>query len=189
MVSAFRSIFEEHGDFFAPVGSQIVRSFRHKAHANGRIAEKELFLASRAKLKRIRNIDKYATFWEFVQAVIRNSWNPPIGNLAVHWRPIYQQCSVCHTVILSDLKYILKYENLDDEEDKFINYLGWNDIIGHKARVTHYSHRKTKLEKNRNELTKLYFSTLDKVDVYKLYMKYKPDFELFDYPFRLNDWS
>ena len=121
------------------MGSQIVKAFRPKGVANGRIVEKELFLASRKKLKEIEDISSCATFWEFVQAIIRNQWIPPIGNVAVHWKPIYQQCCVCYTPILSSLNYILKYENLNNEEDKFINNLGWNDIISRKAKVTHYN--------------------------------------------------
>ena len=91
--------------------------------------------------------------------------------------------------MLSNLKYILRYENLHAEEDQFIRHLGWNNIVHHKAHVTYQYHNKTKLEKDIRELTKLYFSTLDKADVYELYVKYKPDFEVFGYPFRWSDWS
>ena len=193
LVSAFRAMFENSKCL--KVASQIVKSFRHQAKARGRNTKKELFLATRNMLPEKEERQARTTFWEFVQAVLKkDAWNPPIlGNqtvdLEVHWRPMYQQCSVCHTTILSNLKYILKYENLNAEEDQFISFLGWNQIRNHKAHVLHHDRPRNKLERDKTKLTKLYFRTLDKVDVYGLYMKYKPDFDLFGYPFRLEDWS
>ena len=200
IVSAFRSIFEETNIFSSKVGSKIVEEFRDSATASGRFSEEESFLASKKQLTQLtkqlipktKYLKTHPTFWEFVQAVINNAKylsNLPFDDMSVHWRPIYQQCSVCHASMLSNVKYILKYENLDAEEDQLLRYLGWNDIIHHKAHVIHQVNNKTKLEKDIPELTKLYFSTLDKDDVYELYVKYKPDFELFGYPFRWRDWS
>ena len=192
LISAFRSIFEENAKVHINAGSKIVEEFRDKAKASGRFAEEEIFLASKKQLTVKQNLEIYPTFWEFVQAVIKNAeylCNLPVNDLSVHWRPIYQQCSVCHASMLPNIKYILKYENLDAEEDEFLRYLGWNNIIHHKAHITYQHHNKSKLEKNIRELTKLYFSKLDKADIYELYVKYKHDFELFGYPFRWSDWS
>ena len=188
LVSSFRSIFES--GWFADAGSQIVKSFRHKSKYSRRLVQKELFLADRSQLSKIKNKSKYPTFREFVQAVLRNLHYVDLtsgSNLEVHWRPMYQQCSVCHPTKLSTLKYILKYEHLAEEEDEFLRLLGWNNIIKQTVRSNIYD-AKSKILRNRSEITKMYFNTLHSYDLHKLYEKYKPDFELFGYEFKLSDW-
>lgn len=189
LVSSFRSIFES--GWFTGIGYQIVRSLRHKLK-NNRNFENQLFLATRTKLSEIKDKSKYPTFREFVKAVIRNkhysdSTIREEPSLDVHWRPMYQQCSVCHPTKLSTLKYILKYENLAEEEAKFLCHLGWNSIIKQTVRSNTYNY-KSKMQRNSSDIAKLYFNTLDKFDRYRLYKKYKLDFQLFNYSFKFSEW-
>ena len=74
-----------------------------------------------------------------------------------------------------------------EEEDKFLKHLGWNNIIKQTVHSNTYN-AKSKLLRNSSDITKLYFNTLHSYDVYKLYEKYKLDFELFSYPFKFSDW-
>ena len=142
LVSAFTSIFEidietcitKNATDILDLRQMIIRIFRPKAKNYGRKAKNEVLLELLSSKKsylrsyRDRIISKHSklslfpTFWEFVQAILNKMDTLPpkvlkgVGkDLAVHWRPIYQMCTVCHRATLKNLQYILRYESFPDE--------------------------------------------------------------------------
>ena len=67
------------------------------------------------------------TFWEFSQSVIDGY------KMDEHWTPINEYCAICDNISLKAYQYILKYEELDREEDEFLR-IKWNKIL--KTRST-----------------------------------------------------
>ena len=135
-------------------------------------------------------MSKFPTFGEFVESILQD-WNAddnkhPFGN--PHWRPIYQQCSVCHPTKLATLKFVLKYENLVAEQAAFIKMVNWSSVISDPVRVNVYQDSTQKHTLTSTQITKLYSSTLPEHLILRLYEKYKPDFLLFNYTFNIQDW-
>ena len=186
LVSAYRYIFETG----SPAGEPMVKRFRHSKKAT-----KYLFMASQNREELIKekkkHLSKFPTFAEFVESILEN-WmgdvsRNPFGN--PHWRPIYQQCSVCHTTKLATLNYVLKYEDLVAwEQAAFIQMVNWSSIISDPVRVNVHRDPTQKHVLRSRDITKLYLSTLSKHFILRLYDKYKPDFLLFNYTFTIESW-
>ena len=75
----------------------------------------------------------------------------------------------------------------------FLKHVKWNTIIRHPAqsRITHLNVTGMKNSAAHHTplgTAKVYFKTLQSDDVTALWNKYKVDFELFDYSFKLDDW-
>ena len=155
----------------------IIERYRAK---NVGVPRKQLFLATPKEREKCAFISRVPTFREFVLWALENRH---YRSFEIHWRPIYQQCSVCHPSILSTLNYILKFEELE-EQNVFINLVNWTHIIQQTAQSNVYS----KLSPQAQDITKLYFKLLRRGDVLKLYKKYRPDFLLFNYTFKLVEW-
>ena len=181
LISAYRQKFES-GKQMAGLGSIIIKRYRK----NDTKILKQLFLASPMEGKSVSFKWRVPTFWEFSRWVLENRH---YKNFEIHWMPIYQQCSVCHPTKLSTLNYILKFEELAVEEKQFIDYVHWNHIIPQTAQSNVYATKKNnELNMTPRDITKMYFRTLDKECLLRLYQKYKPDFLLFNYTFKLDEW-
>lgn len=112
------------------------------------------------------------TFWEFITAVLET------GLVNEHWRPITESCSLCAKDLVYDV--ILKFENLNPEQDFFARVLG---IRG--PRSPEHQSRRPLTEAERLA----YFDMLDEEETQKLYQYYKMDFELFEYDWRNFGWK
>ena len=178
LVSAYRQKFESGK--LKGIGKVIVDEFRKKATLLGHKPRKELFLASEPPKITSSKLIYYPTFWEFAQAVLTNKNYFGAG---IHWFPIYAACSLCQPLILSTLNYILKFEHLFQEEKLFIHDRNWGSVI----QTT--SHKNVYNERHDLNVTKIYFETLDRDSIDKLYEKFKPDFQLFNYTFSVDDWT
>ena len=119
------------------------------------------------------------SFWEFSQSVIDDY------KIDDHWRPIVEHCSICNTLSLKTYNYILKFEELEKEEDMFLIHTGWDKKIKSRKKVNVNDHQGL----SGQELTQLYFSVLSKKQIRALYNVYKMDFLLFDYSFQINGLS
>ncbi len=111
-------------------------------------------------------IETSPTFWEFVQAVLRQNL------LDDHWRPVASLCSLCNR---EDFAYdfVLRFENLAEEEGYLIRTLGLGEAL--RKRREHSNRALTEKERGR------YFRTLDDGELRELYDFYRADFELFEY--------
>lgn len=59
------------------------------------------------------------TFWEFVQAIIREGVNDR------HWNPYHLHCNLCHV----QFDYIVKLENIVEEERELFKLLGIDNLL------------------------------------------------------------
>ena len=59
------------------------------------------------------------TFWEFVQAIIREGVNDR------HWNPYHLHCNLCHV----EFNFIVKLENIVEEEKELFRFLNIDDIV------------------------------------------------------------
>ena len=211
LVSAFRSIFEtelpcinptlctDETRWFVEIRTDIINNFRHKGEKIGKQASEEVLLASNDRNTYISKfgVSMFPTFWEFVQAILSNKdeWqqNDKAKKLKKHWDTISQQCFVCQPEYINNLQYLLKYENLHEEQDMFLKHVKWNTIMRDPAqsRITYLNVTNMKNSAAHHTplgTAKVYFKTLQSDDVIALWNKYKVDFELFDYIFELDDW-
>lgn len=118
------------------------------------------------------------SFWEFAQSVIDGY------KIDEHWEPINEYCSLCNSISMKAFRYILKFEELEDEESMFLNHAGWylgKEDLGSKLNVNRPD------DIPGNELTLLYLSVLSEKQIKDLYEVYKLDFLLFDYSFDIGD--
>lgn len=113
------------------------------------------------------------TFWEFIQAVLRD------GLLDPHWHPISDWCGLCHL----QFDFVIKFENLRDEEDFLLRQLGLEHIV-----PISWENQNTKRPPWSLELQRQYFSALNSEEMKKLRELYLDDFELFEYDFKLSDY-
>ena len=117
------------------------------------------------------------SFWEFVQSVIIKL------NMDEHWQPMFQFCSVCHPIQLQVNPYILKFENLNEEQVAFIEDVGWRNKIDNTIQLNVNRFAGISSE----EITHLYFSNLSDNDIKNLYKVYEYDFLLFHYTFKIRN--
>ncbi|XP_045616502.2 uncharacterized protein [Procambarus clarkii] len=107
------------------------------------------------------------TFAEFVKYIIDTDL---IHYADDHWMPYYLYCTPC----LIDYDVIAKFETLNRDQ----NYIIEKNHLEKKIKPS-WKHL-TKGKKT-SETVQKYFATITKTELTKLYEKYKPDFELFDY--------
>ena len=124
--------------------------------------------------------------WEFIQYVLGTS--PLIYD--EHFQPVTLLCSSCHF----QYNFIIKYENISDEEPLFIRELGASrrrnierterslyclsiDIL--QSRWLNSN----KLNVTDRELLETYFSLLTDTEIKKLHEIYLLDFQQFNYSF------
>ena len=119
------------------------------------------------------------SFWEFAQSVIIKL------NMDEHWKPMFQYCSVCDPTQMKLNPFILKFENLKEEQPAFLQEVGWNDKINQSMKLNVNPVDGMTSE----EITQLYFSNLSENDVMNLYKVYQYDFLLFDYSFTTRNIS
>ena len=187
LVSAYRDKLERinyslHSKvyFYETYGKRIVERFREKAIET---LGKAFFQKSNnyGTMLTVVHGDRpnasLPSFWEFVQSVIIRF------NMDAHWRPIYEQCSVCNPVQLKVNPYILKFENLGEESLAFVRHMHWDDKINQS--VAFNVNRPTLMSSK--EVTQLYFSVLSDDDIRKLYNVYEYDFLLFNYTFKFGN--
>ena len=117
------------------------------------------------------------TFWEFAQAVIDNF------KIDEHWEPINRFCSICSPTTMKAFRYFLKFEELETEENMFLDHLDWKIDKTQKIKLN-INHP---MDIKGDQLTKLYFSLLSKKQIQDLYKFYELDFLLFEYTFTIND--
>ena len=118
------------------------------------------------------------SFWEFAQSVIDKY------RMDEHWQPINEYCSLCNVISMKAFQYILKFEELEKEENLFLSHVKWNvnnEKLGSKLNVNKPH------EVSGNELTLLYFSALSEQQIKQLYKVYELDFLLLDYKFDIGD--
>ena len=184
LVSAFRDKLErnnlEEPFYYNKFGKPFVQKYRKKAIE---VLGEEYFNEAnnygtpiQVKDDRRPNSD-LPSFWEFSQAVIDGY------KIDDHWRPIVEHCSICNTLSLKAYNYILKFEELEKEEDMFLIHTGWDKKIKSRKKVNVNDHQGL----SGDELTQIYFSVLSKKQIRALYSVYKMDFLLFDYSFKINE--
>ena len=184
LVSAFRDKLErnnlEEPFYYNKFGKPFVKKYRKKAievlgeqYFN---EENNYGTPIQVKDNRRPNSD-LPSFWEFSQAVIDEY------KIDDHWRPIVEHCSICNTLSLKAYNYILKFEELEKEEDMFLIHTGWDKKIKNRTKDNVNDHQGLSDE----ELTQIYFSGLSKKQIRALYSVYKMDFLLFDYSFKINE--
>ena len=184
LVSAFRDKLErnnlEEPFYYNKFGKPFVKKYRKKAIE---VLGEEYFSEAnnygtpiQVKDNRRPNSD-LPSFWEFSQSVIDSY------KIDDHWRPIVEHCSICNKLSLKAYNYILKFEELEKEEDMFLIHTGWNEKIKSRKKVNVNDHQGLSDE----ELTQIYFSGLSKKQIRALYSVYKMDFLLFNYSFKINE--
>lgn len=87
-----------------------------------------------------------------------------------HWMPYYLHCTPC----LVEYDIIAKFETLDRDQSYVVQRAGL------QGRIKPFWKHLTKGKKTADTVSK-YFATITKVELIKLYSKYRLDFELFDY--------
>lgn len=104
------------------------------------------------------------TFREFVLYLIET----PIGNFNDHWIPYWFSCEPCYM----NYDFIGKIESFNEDREFLFKQLGLYERVD-KFQQTN--------KKSCSSDKESYFSQLTKSEIEKLYLKYKYDFELFDY--------
>ncbi|XP_018018185.1 carbohydrate sulfotransferase 14 [Hyalella azteca] len=108
------------------------------------------------------------TFPEFVQYLLATD----IEKYDEHWKPIYLYCHVCQV----RYKYIISYENLQDEVSAFIKHLKVQGILAQKFCLSNENQSGTSAD-----VVQRYLSLLSAETRRKLKQKYERDFDLFGY--------
>ncbi|XP_077983214.1 carbohydrate sulfotransferase 14-like [Glandiceps talaboti] len=165
ILSAFRDKFGSTGGwnkvFLMNYGSKIIQRYRTGSNRTLSISQMNV------------------QFKEFIQFIIDSG--PRTSAFDHHWRPIYQLCSVC------DIEYdvIGKFENLDKEALYVLKRAGVNDNIS----LPHFDVHSTNT--SNVDILHRYYSTILENNMRRLYELYRPDFELFGYPFpeKFIQWS
>lgn len=91
-----------------------------------------------------------------------------------HYRPIHLLCQTCRY----DYNFILRYENIAEEEPIFVEQMGAADLIKSQWR------NNNKRNMSDTDLLHTYFDLLSNKEISKLYQIYKLDFEQFEYSFQ-----
>ncbi|XP_042220645.1 carbohydrate sulfotransferase 11-like isoform X2 [Homarus americanus] len=94
-----------------------------------------------------------------------------LGNIDIHWRPIYDRCAFCDI----HYKVIAKMETFDKDE-RYLSQLVGLPLLPMGPTKLHSSRGSST-----NFFTKKYFSTLNKSERKKVYKAFYYDFLLFDY--------
>ena len=183
IVSAFRDKLERYHPnnnfYFETHGKPIVQQFRRNAIdllGSDFFNSSNNFGALLPVPGNRRPNAKLPSFWEFVQYLIRPEI--PMG-MDEHWSPVYYYCSVCEKSRLAALNYVLKFENLNNEQPAFLNYVLNVDSIDN---IEHTNENRP-YGISSSDITNHYFSVLSDADIKELYKLYQPDFMLFDYNF------
>ena len=181
LVSAYRDKLERIDQhYYEKYGKKIVYRFREKAIET---LGSDFFDKSNnyGTFLKVENDNRpnanLPSFWEFVQSVIIKL------NMDEHWQPMFQYCSVCHPIQLQVNPYILKFENLNQEQAAFIEDVGWRNAIDNTVQLNVNRFAGMSSE----EITNLYFSNLSDNDIKNLYKVYKYDFLLFEYTFEIRN--
>ena len=169
IVSAFRDKLEninigrEHGTlhFYEKYGKKIVKKYRQPGQEMHKYSQD----MDNPKLPPPEGIEP--TFEEFIKYLIDTDL---VLYSDDHWMPYYLHCTPCHI----DFDVIAKFETLQRDQNYIIQKRKLQDRI-----QPSWKHLTKGMETSR--MVQKYFSTINKDDLYKLYNKYRLDFELFDY--------
>ncbi|XP_039297166.1 carbohydrate sulfotransferase 11 isoform X2 [Nilaparvata lugens] len=175
LLSAYRDKLEnvnvrkEHGSvhFYQSYGSKIVERFR----VGGNKTKTEEVLRPGTyhwQKDQPKPAGFEPTFQEFVRYLISTDL---LSYADDHWIPYYLFCTPC----LLKYDFIAKVETLFRDQMYIIRALDVQQII--KPTWKH----QTKGSHSIDTISKAYFSQLTRLQIEKLYKKYKLDFELFDY--------
>ena len=181
LVSAYRDKLERIDQhYYEKYGKKIVYRFRDKAieTLGSNFFNKSNNYGTFLKVENDNRPNaNLPSFWEFVQSVIIKL------NMDEHWQPMFQFCSVCHPIQLQVNPYILKFENLNEEQVAFIEDVGWRNKIDNtiQLNVNRFAGMSS------DEITNLYFSNLSDNDIKNLYKVYEYDFLLFQYTFKIRN--
>ena len=185
LVSAYRDKLErnnlEEPFYYENFGKYFVEKYRKAAikELGESYFHKENNFGTPIKVLNDRRPDaKLPSFWEFVQSVIDRY------KIDEHWAPIYEFCSLCNVISMKAFRYILKFEELRNDESIFVNHVKWNlSSIGLDSKLNVNKPN----DISGNEITLLYFSILSEKQIKELYKVYELDFLLFDYTFNIGD--
>ncbi|TRY77323.1 hypothetical protein TCAL_13640 [Tigriopus californicus] len=149
LLSAYRDKIEaDNAYFFAKYGSGIVTKYRSEAL--------ERFGTTHSKHGTVWS--PRPTFWEFIQAVLRDGLMDP------HWHPISSWCGLCHL----QFDFVIKFENLREEEDFLLGQLGLKNIV-----PISWENRNTQGAPWSLALQRHYFSALNSTEMKKLHELYR----------------
>ena len=90
--------------------------------------------------------------------------------------PIYAFCDFCSF----EYDFILKYEELETEFDKFVETAGFKDFLSPSDGTKEFWKGVGMTDE---QVLDLYFQQLSQEDIKGLYEKYRHDFKLFGYKF------
>uniref|UniRef100_A0A2P2HZ57 Carbohydrate sulfotransferase n=2 Tax=Hirondellea gigas TaxID=1518452 RepID=A0A2P2HZ57_9CRUS len=168
LVSAYRDKLEnlntgqEHGAkyFYEAYGKKIVQKYRTSASYNNR---------TRVRLDTGGPAPEGVepTFNEFVQYLLHTDL---VLRADDHWMPYYLYCTTCYI----DYDVIAKFETLDRDQKYLLEKTKLDNKIAPKWLHLTKSRRTS-------DIAAIYFKTISKSDIIKLYSKYKFDFQMFDY--------
>jgi len=156
--------------YFKKYGKEIIKRYRKKyleKFGFETLTEKNNFGSPFPTSQRSAELP---TFWEFVQYL--NSFSK-YSTMDPHWRPINVYCTPCSF----HYNFILKFENIAEEQVHFTNYLGngerFQEIWGNS------NHGKV----SDTEITDKYFRVLSDSEIWGLVKIYRLDFQMFNYTF------
>ena len=127
LVSAYRDKLErnnlEQPYYYETFGKHFVEKYRQAAikELGEFYFHKENNFGTPIKVLNDRRPDaNLSSFWEFVHSVIDRY------KIDEHWAPIFEFCSLCNVISMKTFQYILKFEELGNDECIFINHLKRN---------------------------------------------------------------
>lgn len=122
------------------------------------------------------NTSPTPTFSEFVDYIIDSTehlktakdWEENV----VCWSPFWSQCGVCST----DYQVVIKLETMDDDEQFLAHMADLKEIQN-----VHEWRNLKRTSVSSSVLLPKYYGSITKAQIYKLYERYKIDFDLFGY--------
>lgn len=131
------------------------------------------------------------TFPEFVRFIVNGSiefakdkYVINHKGLSYHWSPYWKECEVCSNITMPH--FIIHLDTLKQDLTLLINYIQGDstsinlvDTFPHTHRAERYN--PNKIERERIQKSREYFSALTRSDIENLYDKYKLDHVLFGY--------
>jgi len=174
LVSAFRDKLERQtpgNGYLERYGRKIVRQFREPAlqkFGSEYFSAENNFGAPHVKKPGSIRTLEHPSWWEFVQWLIANKLHPE--RFDEHWQPYSIHCAVCSL----PYNYILKFENLLEEEQGLFEIMGIADQVPHE-----WMNKGVGIDEE--NVVSEYLALLGEEELNQLEEIYRNDFELCGY--------
>ncbi|KAJ8026974.1 Carbohydrate sulfotransferase 11 [Holothuria leucospilota] len=155
--------------------SRLLSAYRDKLEKSGRVDSDRFrkdWSASMKSFSRVRDPKDDVTFLEYIN-YLADPLHPINQPKDEHWNPIYQLCRPC------DVQYdfIGRMENLERDSEYVLKHVIDSDLKLNLHNSTNFTNSSSA------DIVRQYYSQIPVQTVMQLYKKYRPDFELFSYPF------